>query len=514
MLIHVTSSFSYIDIPEWLLSNAYLWDPLSNSATPHLSYILRLLYTSDYILNRQPMHFDHDELSDKSDFGAYHLSGSCFEGTEVYLSRRYERCGRCNYTVQQSTCDCTKTHDWKRYFCMKDTLVLSPEFDVPSDRDLIKDDETSPVGYLKLVPVNETAFSNQLVSSDSGKKLLKKLKPVEHKLYVKRGQKPSYQTVDKQRDKCKSEDLIVFQTEWPQVAEEWVSRKRLSGWPDERCIEEGVKMGCFVVPAVNRKVDSGNQRDDDALWQYSFSGVQSYLIRDCLVNDQLHTFHIFKVLLDECVHCPDILTTETLSQLFLYASEEIPLELWHKNSAVCLLFMVERLQRQVEARFIPNYFIPGKNMVDPENFQRLNILADRLRSFRRFPLVYILTCAEKHNLGKYRVNGAVQATIQDMQQFKNHKNMAIAVKDTFSRLSVGLASTWINEMHQYELGYSQIVVAYSEWCRGLEYGLEQIPFDSFINQIVSQSLSTFEQWMFVFYTKEKFQVQYRPDIFG
>lgn len=200
-------------IPEWLLSNAYLWDPLSNSATPHLSYILRLLYTSDYILNRQPMHFDHDELSDKSDFGAYHLSGSCFEGTEVYLSRRYERCGRCNYTVQQSTCDCTKTHDWKRYFCMKDTLVLSPEFDVPSDRDLIKDDETSPVGYLKLVPVNETAFSNQLVSSDSGKKLLKKLKPVEHKLYVKREQKPSYQTVDKQRDKCKSEDLIVFQTE-------------------------------------------------------------------------------------------------------------------------------------------------------------------------------------------------------------------------------------------------------------------------------------------------------------
>ena len=486
-----------------------MWDYISSCSTPHLSYILRQLFTDDHILNREPLHFNYEEMSDKSDFGQYILAGPTFECTEVYLSRFYNRCENCYHSIHTPSCDCTKTPNWNRYFCMNDTIVVTCETQSAGSLDLMADETSSPPGYLKLVPVNEASFSNQLVPSESGKKYLKQLKPVEHKVYVQSQYKPSFPTSEN-GSTYEAKDIIVFQTTWPKVASEWVDRARPSGWPYKTCIKECVQQGCFVIPAESPPETSS---DKDTLWQYSFTSVQRYLIRDCLANNQLHTFNIFKVLLDESIFCQDILSTETLTQVFLYASEEIPLELWYKNSSACVLFMLECLVRHLERRHIPNYFMSVQNMIDPTNEQRLRTLEDRLKAFRRFPLVYMLTCAEKHHLGKYRVQEVVQMTIQDMWLFKKHESMATSVRDTFSRLSIRLASIWINDNHQYELGYNQVITAYNEWCRGIEYGLDQIPFDSFINQIVSH-INMYEQWMFVFYTKEKFNVQYRPDIFG
>ena len=467
------------------------------------------------------MDFNDDEWADKSDFGEYYLVGPTFQGTEAYILEKYRShhvYGNCNRSVLIAD-DYTETPDWSRYFCMKDSKVVSSafkassdqEFRTPSDQDLVKDEATCPPGYLKLEPVSEASFSNQLVPGQSGKKLLKNLKAVNHKTYVQSKYRYAHSRLEENSENHKLEDVIVFHTEWPQVASEWVDRHRPSGWPEKKCIRECVKMGSLVVPV---ETQTGEASQDETMWEYSFTEAEGYLIPQCLAKNQLHTFRIFKVLLDECIHCPDVLSTKTLTQVFLFASEMIPLQLWYTNSSACILFMVEYLQRQVEIRYIPNYFISAKNMLTQANEEMLGIIGDRLQSFRHFPLVYMLTCAEKFYLGNYLVNVSVQTTIQDMQKFKKHKEMATAVKETFSPMLVRHAKTWINQSRNYELGYSQIVAAYEELSRGFAYGVHQIQFDSFISETVHQHLSGYPQWMFVFYTKITYKVKYNPEVFG
>ncbi|MEW8548155.1 MAG: hypothetical protein AB2693_32025 [Candidatus Thiodiazotropha sp.] len=467
------------------------------------------------------MDFNDDEWSDKSDFGEYYLVGPTFQGTEAYILEKYRSqpvYGSCNPSLHIAY-DYTETPDWSRYFCMKDTKVVSSEFKAPNyqelkapnDQDLVADEETSPPGYLKLVPVNEASFSNQLVPGQDEKKLLRNLKAVNHKTYVQRQYKHAHPRFEDMSSNHKSEDVIVFHAEWPQVASEWVTRHRPSSWPERKWISECVKVGCLVVPAEDQ---TGEASKEETMWEYCFTEAEGYLIPQCLAKNQLHTFRMFKVLLDECIHCPDVLSTESLTQIFLYASELIPLCLWYTNSSACILFMIEYLQRQIEMQYIPNYFIPAKNMVDQENDEMLGIIGDRLKSFRHFPLVYMLTCSEKFNLGSYLVNSSVQTTIEDMQKFKKHKDMITAVKDTFSPLLVKHATTWINQSHNYELGYSQMVAAYDELSRGLVYGVDEVQFDSFISETVRQNLSGEAQWMFVFYTKQVYQVQYSQEVFG
>ena len=81
--------------------------------------------------------------------------------------------------------------------------------------------------------------------------------------------------------KCKS---------WPEIAREWILRKRCFGWPSQEMINEIVKQGCGLVP-VGIKVPNGSENE----WRLSFNLAEKYLVFT-LNHTQLMIYGMLKII--------------------------------------------------------------------------------------------------------------------------------------------------------------------------------------------------------------------------
>src|SRR6218665_1998061 len=152
--------------------------------------------------------------------------------------------------------------------------------------------------------------------------------------------------------------------DWPSEADEWVTRKRNSGWPTRNMIDIIVHGGCYLVPKSHE-----SNPDDDTCWRYSFSQAE-FILLDSWNEVQKYIYHILRRLKSDVIEkCGGqentFLCTYYFKTLMMWACEEKPSHFWNgdrieKAIEELLLQMIEWL---IE-KYCPNYFIRNNNMLD------------------------------------------------------------------------------------------------------------------------------------------------------
>ena len=190
-----------------------------------------------------------------------------------------------------------------------------------------------------------------------------------------------------------SRDFIVALKceSWPEIAAEWLTRKREHGWPSPELIDRCKSMG-FLVVAVGHP-DSDEQ---EIQWRISFSH-QELLFVTQFNSVQLKCYFLMKLIKKELIQQSikeETLTSYHCKTCMFYCMENTPCELWvPENLLCCLIMCLRQLVSWVGANNCPNYFIPGENMFD-------RIRNNDLKKKLQISLCFILIFYDLKNLLK------------------------------------------------------------------------------------------------------------------
>ena len=151
-------------------------------------------------------------------------------------------------------------------------------------------------------------------------------------------------------------------TYWPECAREWLSRTRIHGWPSKELIEQCESLGFIVVSACHPASD-----EKEFQWRISFSHQERLLVTQ-FNSVQLKCYILLKIIKKDLIQQEikeDTLTSYHLKTCMLYILENTPSELWVPENLVgCLIMCLRQTHLWIRDENIPNYFIPGENMLD------------------------------------------------------------------------------------------------------------------------------------------------------
>ena len=159
-------------------------------------------------------------------------------------------------------------------------------------------------------------------------------------------------------------DIVVALacTDWPECAQEWLSRKRIHGWPSKELIKQCKSLGFIVVSTCHPASD-----EKQFQWRISFSHQERLLVTQ-FNSVQLKCYILLKIIKKELIkqHIKeDTLTSYHLKTCMLYILENTPSELWVPENLVgCLIMCLRQIHLWIRDEKIPNYFIPGENMLE------------------------------------------------------------------------------------------------------------------------------------------------------
>ena len=188
--------------------------------------------------------------------------------------------------------------------------------------------------------------------------------------------------------------------EWPECAREWLSRRRIHGWPSKELIKQCKSLGFIVVSACHPASD-----EKQFQWRISFSHQERLLVTQ-FNSVQLKCYILLKIIKKELIKQyikEDTLTSYHLKTCMLYILENTPSELWVPENLVgCLIMCLRQIHFWIRDEKIPNYFIPGENMLD-------RITKPELRRKLAARIDWILNCAipdefcnlQTDNIGSY-----------------------------------------------------------------------------------------------------------------
>ena len=159
-------------------------------------------------------------------------------------------------------------------------------------------------------------------------------------------------------------DIVVALscTDWPDCAQEWLSRTRIHGWPSKELIKQCKSLGFLVVSACHPASD-----EKQFQWRISFSHQERLLVTQ-FNSVQLKCYILLKIIKKELIQQyikEDTLTSYHLKTCMLYILENTPSELWvPENFMGCLIMCLRQIHLWIRDEKIPNYFIPEENMLD------------------------------------------------------------------------------------------------------------------------------------------------------
>ena len=161
-----------------------------------------------------------------------------------------------------------------------------------------------------------------------------------------------------------SSDLVyaLSCSDWPKCARKWLSRRRIHGWPSKELIKQCKSLGFIVVSACHPASD-----EKQFQWRISFSHQERLLVTQ-FNSVQLKCYILLKIIKKELIQQEikeDTLTSYHLKTCMLYILENTPSELWvPENLLGCLIMCLRQIRLWIRDEKIPNYFIPGENMLD------------------------------------------------------------------------------------------------------------------------------------------------------
>ena len=191
--------------------------------------------------------------------------------------------------------------------------------------------------------------------------------------------------MDAVKNRSASDTVVALAfTDWPECAQEWLSRKRIHGWPSKELIKKCNSMGFILVSACHPASD-----EKQFQWRISFSHQERLLVTQ-FNSVQLKCYILLKIIKKELIKQyikEDTLTSYHLKTCMLYILENTPSELWVPENLVgCLIMCLRQIHLWIRDENIPNYFIPGENMLD-------RITKPELRRKLAARIDWILNCA-------------------------------------------------------------------------------------------------------------------------
>jgi len=203
--------------------------------------------------------------------------------------------------------------------------------------------------------------------------------------------------------------VFTYPTAWPEPAMEWLVRPRPSGWPSPELVQQIFDSGCHLAPVgrgkrLDEPVESlyyyqnpelsvtsstalatdnneGKRVMDQTEWRTSFSLAENKLGEN-VSPVQRHVMVLLKMI--NKFYFPDTISTYYLKNLLFWECETKEEDFWkEENSAICLLFMLDRLKECLEAHHLPHYIMPQSNLLQYEDPASLNEAAVIVQDVRR-----------------------------------------------------------------------------------------------------------------------------------
>lgn len=231
----------------------------------------------------------------------------------------------------------------------------------------------------------------------------------------------------------------------------WKKKKRCD-FPSEELIKKINQTGCTLIPKSH-----GTSLLPDIEWQFNFS-MSEHLIFKSLTNAQLHGFYVLKSMI-ECMVQYLPFKTKHLKSVFFMVCEEIPSRIWETNFSACVLNVLGSLLSCFKARFLPNYFMPKRNLIDTIREEDLNSLCIICEYIREFPADVIKMVGEKHGF-KYAPN-LIKSVLCDAKSYSKTKNMRVAFCDLLLPYSISTAKV-MAKMGFYETAFDILEDAFEQ----------------------------------------------------
>ena len=258
-------------------------------------------------------------------------------------------------------------------------------------------------GYVKLEAVRPDSWEpHMMYISSSGKAYLRSSAVVEDMFKRLEDNDPNINAVhvvtgpavkhSKSCERQKMEKLtmewdlvIAFPCpDWPQVAEEWVSRSRDSGWPNSKLIKRIVRRGCHIVSVGHEESET---RDIEFRWSFS---VAEKILAKSLTPTQRQCYILLKILHREAFKRPKVITSYHLKNILFWVCEEIPAEDWkQKRVGECLLALLDKLIETLSEGCLPHYFLEENNLIEYVDSGDLEDILKKVEEVRTAPLGYL-----------------------------------------------------------------------------------------------------------------------------
>ncbi|XP_063448045.1 uncharacterized protein LOC134727596 [Mytilus trossulus] len=150
---------------------------------------------------------------------------------------------------------------------------------------------------------------------------------------------------------------------WPNIASEWVFRKRKYGWPSQEMIQSIQSQGCHLVP-VSSKVDA--RTTEEIEWRLSFSFAEKELVHS-FSHTQLLVYGLLKLILKEVIDVhhdiAEHLCSYFLKTTVFWVIEDNPQSIWNVDFLILSFHLcLERLIQFIVEENCPNYFVRINNM--------------------------------------------------------------------------------------------------------------------------------------------------------
>lgn len=367
-------------------------------------------------------------------------------------------------------------------------------YEINSDIYVINSEDTNP-GYTRL-HVSCKKLSHSYYREIDGTLCLTTSQFLTSKSkYPDMNKPPSYMTLSPFK---KSQSICFFYKcpRWPDQTREWISRKRLSGWPQESLLNEVVTLPCVLTPNSHPC-----SNEPDVEWMFNFSFPERFLLKDNISKEQRYCFHVFKLLIDFHTGRMEELSTFVLKTIFMYTLEVLPQLQWDHCPSACVIYMIDILLESLKERKIPHYFLPENNIIEHLSGGLIYSLVEKVNAVREFPIMSIIIMAESHGVMSTYVTDQI---IEDLNCHSTHNSIQDSILHTFvpayiKIISISLALKKFRQSADAAVSGYKMLQDLFQGNEGNYNPYENMSLFRFIREAMDDSMPLYQVWWLCFF---------------
>lgn len=198
------------------------------------------------------------------------------------------------------------------------------------------------------------------------------------------------------------EILPALNTTWPNIAEEWINRRRKMirnprtnftyQWPTQKMVDKSRGLGCYIVPLGFRPT-RGTNLEQNLQWKLTFPAVERFL-ETCLAHSHvrcyLFTLILFRTFIKTDASKAGLDYTHVRNHLFMQCEDNYAMWPEDRLGETLRIFLKSFYQLLMKGR-MSDYFIPKCNVLKgiPSSIllKQQRMLADILES----PVMHLLS---------------------------------------------------------------------------------------------------------------------------